>query len=272
MKSYLTFFLVFLACYSNAQQKVLGFYNSTQEGYQILFKNEMPCPVTVKVKFKLTNLQTDKPNQHLFILPAQADSFQIMTLKKIDPKKAYSFSWSYDWRNGDVTKLNETINDAYFLPFKKGLTIEIGQGYNGKFSHHNENALDFSLPYGSEIYSVWEGVVIDVVQNNSKSCPTKDCAIYNNYITIYHTNGTIAQYAHIKQNGSLLKIGDNVLKGQLLGFSGDVGWSNGPHLHFVCYKETFEKETIITLKTKFLTGKGATREFLMEGKAYSRNY
>jgi len=96
------------------------------------------------------------------------------------------------------------------------------------------------------------------------------CKKYNNLIIIYHPDGTFAEYTHIKHNGSKVKIGDKVSKGQLIGYSGNVGWSSGPHLHLVIFNQNLDNRE--TLKTKFKTGDGSIIEYLVEKEEYSRNY
>lgn len=63
-------------------------------------------------------------------------------------------------------------------------------------------------------------------------------------------------------NGITVKEGDIVKENELLGYSGNVGWSSGPHLHFMVYFQRIEK--VDTIKTKFKTNNGKSIELLTE--------
>ncbi len=174
---------------------------------------------------------------------------------------------------GDVNQTAYDSDYKYDLPFKKGNSFTVHQGYNGAFSHRNENSLDFKMPEGTEITAAREGIVTDFIQHNNTGCPAKSCVEQGNYVTIMHSDGTFAQYYHLKENGVKVNLGDQVKKGDVIALSGNTGWSNGPHLHFVCYIPNLAEEKLMkTIKTLFRTGNGSKAEYLMEKKKYSREY
>jgi murein DD-endopeptidase MepM/ murein hydrolase activator NlpD len=53
---------------------------------------------------------------------------------------------------------------------------------------------------------------------------------YGNVIDVDHDNGLTSRYAHLSK--SLVKAGDVVMKGQVIGHVGNTGRTTGPHLHF----------------------------------------
>ena len=180
------------------------------------------------------------------------------------PKYGQPFPWS------EFYKTDYDKNYIYALPYPISNKFKIDQAYNGKLSHQNENSLDFTMPVGTNITAVRDGIIIKVVDENNKNCGTQACKKYNNFILIYHPDGTFAEYSHIKQNGSKVKVGEKVLKGQTIAYSGNTGWSTGPHLHLVIFQQKLMERK--TLQTQFMTGNGEKVEYLMEKKEYSKNY
>lgn len=52
---------------------------------------------------------------------------------------------------------------------------------------------------------------------------------------IEHEDGTRAMSAHIRKDGTVVRVGDHVNQGQLIAYSGMVGQTINPHLHFVVF-------------------------------------
>lgn len=72
--------------------------------------------------------------------------------------------------------------------------------------------------------------------DNRPEChgPTLNSACgYGLHIYIQHNNGYITRYAHLSATAFALNIsGTSVASGQIIGTSGNTGWTTGPHLHF----------------------------------------
>ncbi|KAH8091210.1 peptidase [Aureococcus anophagefferens] len=52
-----------------------------------------------------------------------------------------------------------------------------------------------------------------------------------NFVAVRHDDGSYARYYHLRTDGSLFKVGDSVEAGQHIAFSGNTGYTGGPHLH-----------------------------------------
>lgn len=98
-------------------------------------------------------------------------------------------------------------------------------------------AVDFIIPEGTPIKAAADGIVIDIKQNSSIGGTDESFDKFGNYIEIKHED-EYSIYEHIKENGALVKVGDAVSVGQVIGYSGNTGWMAhlGPHLHFDVHK------------------------------------
>ncbi|MGI9294973.1 MAG: M23 family metallopeptidase [Pseudomonadales bacterium] len=105
-------------------------------------------------------------------------------------------------------------------------------------------AFDFKMPIGTPIYAADKGRIAIVVERFKDNV---DSAFKQaNYIVIKHEDGFLSHYAHLTFKGSEVHVGDVVSRGDLIGYSGNTGQSDYPHLHFFVQRLVegcFESET-----------------------------
>lgn len=91
------------------------------------------------------------------------------------------------------------------------------------------DGIDYTGPIGTEIDAVDNGTVfVSKKQNNGKG--------YGEYVIIKH-NGYYSLYAHLSKR--VVRLGQNIKAGQLIGYMGSTGDSTGSHLHIgVCIDYT----------------------------------
>ena len=82
-----------------------------------------------------------------------------------------------------------------------------------------------------------KGIDIKAKPGTAISCPAKGVVAfagwdgsYGNSVVINHGNGITTRYAHMQKN--VLKKGDSVTRGDLIGYVGSTGRSTGAHLHY----------------------------------------
>lgn len=79
-----------------------------------------------------------------------------------------------------------------------------------------------------------DGEVVEY--RNSYYTTDKEGNSYGNYVKIKHQNGYYTLYAHLKYKSVIVKTGDKVKKGEIIGYMGNTGYSKGGHLHFEILK------------------------------------
>ncbi len=87
------------------------------------------------------------------------------------------------------------------------------------------NGIDIAAPSGTPILSPESGRVINRYEN----------ATGGKQLIIEHSNGYVTGYAHLSDYA--VKSGDNVKKGQLIGYVGTTGRVTGAHLHLTLKKQ-----------------------------------
>jgi len=135
----------------------------------------------------------------------------------------------------DFSKLPQTGSGVLSWPVDKvTITQRFGktsfaaknpQVYNGS----GHNGIDLAVSRGTEIKSALAGEVVGT-GDTDKQCYGVS---YGRWVLIRHDNGLSTLYAHL----DLIKVvpGQRVENREVIGYSGNTGYSTGPHLHFTVY-------------------------------------
>jgi murein DD-endopeptidase MepM/ murein hydrolase activator NlpD len=115
--------------------------------------------------------------------------------------------------------------DVVKITQKFGKTVDSVRLY----ASGTHNGVDFGAPIGSMIKSAGNGVV-EATGDTDTVCTG---ASYGKWVLIKHNNGLSTLYGHL----SLIKVypGQTVNSGDIIAYSGNTGYSTGPHLHFTVY-------------------------------------
>jgi murein DD-endopeptidase MepM/ murein hydrolase activator NlpD len=84
----------------------------------------------------------------------------------------------------------------------------------------NHQGIDISTEKGQPVYATANGTV-------QSAAPSGD---YGNLITLKHDFGLATRYGHLSRFN--VKVGQNVNRGDIIGFVGSTGRSTGAHLHY----------------------------------------
>ena len=152
----------------------------------------------------------------IVVIP-DAEFEEVKPVQKVYRKK---YARRYTGVRGGVTARAHHTGGAYLPGFFVHPLAGRGVKTQGL---HGYNAVDFGAPVGTPIVAAASGKVViakHVGYNGG----------FGIYSVIEHVNGTRTVYAHMSRNASF--VGQTVVQGQIIGYTGNTGRSTGPHLHF----------------------------------------
>ena len=177
------------------------------------------------------------------------------TSKKEKPKKKAA-------KKSKKVKINEDDPKAFtkaLLADKDGVEYEIVESKKKKNARKKKaeqaqeigDTFDFSTmllpithealvgsPYGIRSHRLHRGVDVNVIKDEpvvaaypgEVTMSRYNKGGYGHYVLIKHPNGIETLYAHLSKR--LLKVGDKVFPGDIVGLAGNSGRSSAAHLHF----------------------------------------
>ncbi len=124
--------------------------------------------------------------------------------------------------------LQYPIDGVIQVTQKFGKTSDSGRLY----ASGTHNGTDFRAAPGTPIRSAAPGIVMGAGDTDV----TCRWASYGKWVLVGHPNGLATLYGHL----DLIKVsaGQSVAVGELLGYSGNTGYSTGPHLHFTVFAKS----------------------------------
>jgi hypothetical protein len=138
----------------------------------------------------------------------------------------------YGAAQDSVTGFNRQDNIPSIYPVDKEKLKRKASGYGWRFHPKTKEkrfhtGIDFNIQSGEEIYSTADGIIIKSAYDQVSG--------KGNYVLVRHNDEFSTLYSHMESIA--VKTGDQVKKGQVIGFVGSTGASTGPHLHYEVHKD-----------------------------------
>jgi murein DD-endopeptidase MepM/ murein hydrolase activator NlpD len=157
----------------------------------------------------------------------------LSTTKKLDrlAKQLYIQSKSFDEIYSKAKQKTEMLASIPAIqPVSNKDLTRMASGFGMRIDPHYKTpafheGMDFTAPTGTAIYATGNG---RVQRADSKAKG------YGNHVRIDHGFGYVTLYAHM--NEILVKPGQSVARGEIIGYVGNTGKSSGPHLHYEVHK------------------------------------
>lgn len=160
--------------------------------------------------------------------PYQADEELLVSINELpkNSRKIYNIRWVFipfsahyltELEKSGITRLTLDVTVSEYIWPIEGIRITSRLGKRwGKF----HPGLDIAAATGTLVLAAMDGEVSE----------SRYFGDYGNAVLLNNSDSYVSIYAHLSE--TLVKKGDKVKKGQVIGYSGSSGHSTGPHLHF----------------------------------------
>ncbi len=206
--------------------------------YRTIFEAE-PIPVTIRA----AGVGGSEKYKNLLDEGLEQEELIIHNFEKLDiiNKQMYIQTKSYDEimdlaRNKSQMLASipaiQPISNQELTRLASGFGMRMHPIYKARRRHYG---IDFSAIKGTPIYATGDGVV-------KLAKPSLRKTGYGNQVEVDHGYGYITKYAHMQM--FVVRKGQNVKRGQLIGYVGNSGGSTAPHCHYEIIKDGIKIDPI----------------------------
>jgi murein DD-endopeptidase MepM/ murein hydrolase activator NlpD len=178
-------------------------------------------------------------NRLLSITKKEESNFQKLLREKEEAKKAFEaelMSLENELKFAIDPSLIPTVGKGVLMwPLDK---VNITQYFgNTAFSTKNpqiyngggHNGIDLAAQQGTKVKAALSGIV----EATGNTDMQRGCYSYGKWVLIRHPNNIHTLYAHLSAINA--SEGEEIRTGEVIGYSGNTGYSTGPHLHFAVF-------------------------------------
>ena len=188
-------------------------------GHDIYVLNNHIVPHYVQIKIENSKIfDTDIQFPYEIIISPKKEKQFVFSLIPRKGIKSYELKVKYHYVKGAIHLAKHTKRDLHiYYHTNMEKNRKVSQSFNTNGTHQGENAyaVDFDMPVGTPVYATRSGIVVEIKENSTQGGISPSFAKYNNYISIMHEDGTFANYSHLKYNGALVQVGDQVKAGRI---------------------------------------------------------
>ncbi len=220
-------------------EQLTDFLNSLKSQSGIIKKKEFvkyeKTYAIYKTKFErgilslMISIDNNSKINGLFIKPFKEENLPILERNETKLILPFSEEWTVTW-GGDTKELNYHVESE---AQKNAFDIVITDRKGKTFKTDGKTNEDY-YAFGKELIAPCNAEVVLVVDGVKDNKPGELNPIYvpGNTVILKTENNEYLFFAHFKQNSIVVKQGQKLKQGELLGLCGNSGNSSEAHLHF----------------------------------------
>lgn len=210
-------------------------FTNTDGSITLVLRNLLHAPVTVVLEPGIGRGATVQMLSPLHVTIGALKPLEVARVRGINPMQPGEAEFSYSAVIGEPTAVHDD-KVIYAWPFPPSAVARLSQGPGGPThrDRYSRYAIDLAVPEGTPVLAARAGVVVFLENRFFESGLDIDKFLTrSNQVRILHDDGSMGSYAHLFPDSINLEPGQRVEVGEQIGLSGNTGFSNGPHLHFV---------------------------------------
>jgi hypothetical protein len=238
MKRLLLFSLLALLQFQASSQIKLSSERDRDSNILIYAENSDIIPYTVAIEFK--NLSNLLPSGGMTTFAvAGPGRTQVAKLKKENPNQsADNYNYTYRYQKGNIrAKSKEDV--PYLVPVSQGVNVRVLPMTNIENTIRNEIVnegyvgMSFRFDSPTTICAPRKGIVSAIKIDEEVEGQSLSYSALDNYIEIYHEDGTFSRIMVLKAGSAKVNLGDWVYPGDPIAESAGEKYNTGPHVRMV---------------------------------------
>lgn len=202
--------------------------------------NRTPVPHTILINFSQLQNMTTTGGGNVTALASPGRS-RVATLKPTLSGQGTNYRYSYSYVKGNI--FAKSKNPAvYLIPVEAGQEVMAAQ-MNPLADRLTEGektgsyvGVSFSFSSPTMIVAPRKGVVSDMKMDFEGNKENLSFNRAENFIELYHEDGTFTKISVLKAGSAKVKEGDLVFPGDVIAQSGGENYSSGPHVRMINLK------------------------------------
>ncbi len=200
--------------------------------------------------------------QSLQLLGEAAQRIKKYDIQKCDYANEFQAPFKHCWVVVKGGMVKEESHSWGLLSQRYAYDLIRIEDYNKVESPCRYRRLEDWVTYGSPVLAAADGVVVSVYDGAPDNDPVgrirfTSKTLEGNYVIIKHSPCTYSLYAHLKKGSIIVKEGDMVKQGDVIGEAGNSGMSTAPHLHFqLLSSPSLFSATSLPIKMSYVDIKG----------------